>query len=217
MGLNVNTWDSIGDSDSMEAGTYPAFCIGVVDIGTQTSTWNGETKLKKQVIFIFEFPTETIKIDGKDMPRNLSRTFTQNMGSLSGLRKMFTDWRGRDFTGDELRDFNLTKVLGVPASIAVIVKEKEGKSYANISTVSKLQKGTTLPKPSRMFYFDLDDEDSWESIETMPNWIISRINQSAECVQRKKVFMKEQDKQHAQETEYYAADDNQTGGDDVPF
>jgi len=214
----VNGWDTGGgDFETMEGGTYAALCIGVVDIGTQTSTWNGETKLKKQVVFIFEFPTETIRVDGQDMPRNLSVTHTQTMGSMGGLRKMFTDWRGRDFTHEEMKDFHLSKVLGAPASVTVINKEKEGKTYTNITRVAKLQKGSQVPKPTRRFYFDLDDQDSWEAIETMPNWLVSRINKSAECVQRKKVFMKEQDKQHVNETtEYYPADDDNSG-DDVPF
>jgi hypothetical protein len=84
---------------------------------------------------MFDFPTETIEINGEQKPRCISITLTKSTHEQAKLRKHLVSWRGRDFTEDELADFALTKLLGVPANVGVTQTKKEGKTYANISTI----------------------------------------------------------------------------------
>ena len=46
----------------MEAGTYPARCVGVIDLGVQyNEKWD---KRQEKLRLIFEFPTERVEVDG---------------------------------------------------------------------------------------------------------------------------------------------------------
>ena len=193
--MNINQFNSGGQHyPPMDAGTYPAVCVGVVDIGTHTETWEGKEITRNQLILLFDFPTETIEINGEQKPRCMSLKLTKSTHDQAKLRKHMIAWRGRDFTDDELKDFHLSKLLGVPATVGVIQKTANGKTFASISMLSKLSKGTEPPKATRRIYFDLADAETYSAIEELPDWIISEINKSAEAIAAKKVFMKESTK-----------------------
>jgi hypothetical protein len=57
--------------------------------------------------------------------------------------------------------------------------------------LGKAMKGTEQ-KATRKIYFDLADEDTYDVINELPNWMIGVINKSAEAIARKIVFMKTQ-------------------------
>ena len=193
--MNINQFNSGGSSHPpMDAGTYFGVCVGVVDIGTHTETWEGKDIVRNQLILLFDFPTETIEINGEQKPRCQSLKLTKSTHEQAKLRKHLIAWRGRDFTDDELKDFSLRKLLGIPASIGVIQDTYNGKTYAKILTLGKLPKGVELPKADRKIYFDMLDADTYDAIEELPDWIIKEINQSAEAIAHNKVFMKESKK-----------------------
>ena len=58
----------------VEPGAYPAVCIGVIDLGEQYSEKFKNYSNKVQIVW--ELPTETIEVDGKQEPRQLSKDFT---------------------------------------------------------------------------------------------------------------------------------------------
>ena len=72
--MNINQFKNGGGNQfpPMSAGTYPAVCSDVIGIGTQSTEYNGEHTTQNQLILLFDFPTETIKIDGQQKPRCLS-------------------------------------------------------------------------------------------------------------------------------------------------
>ena len=86
----------------MEAGTYPAVCIGIVDLGEQYS----ETfkKYSDKLLIIWEIPSQTIEIDGEDKPRWLSKDFAASLHEKSVLHKILVSWRGKAFTEKELTE-----------------------------------------------------------------------------------------------------------------
>ena len=49
----------------MEAGTYPAVCVGIVDLGEQYN--EAFKKYTDKMLFIWEIPSQTIEIDGDSM------------------------------------------------------------------------------------------------------------------------------------------------------
>ena len=128
------------------AGSYLARCIQLIDLGTQTATYEGETKRARKVLIAWEvLDDECRRDDGQ--PFILSKRFTQSLHEKAALRKTLTSWRGRDFTPAKLKGFKLKAVLGKDAFISVIHSEKDGKTFANIAAVMKPPKGMTAPLP----------------------------------------------------------------------
>jgi len=209
--MNLKNFKNGEDFPLMSAGTYPAVCAGVVDIGTQRTEYNGEHSTQNQLILLFDFPTETIEINGVQKPRCLSLKLRKSVHEKASLRKHLTAWRGRDFTDEELDDFHLSKLLGVSANVTIVHKDYNGKTYANISAIGKPMKGTEQ-KPTRKIYFDMADKNTYSAIDELPDWIIGLINKSAEAIATKWVFAKNKDVSKA--TEHV---DDATDNDDVPF
>lgn len=95
----------------LEAGSYPAMCYAIVDIGQQyNKTFNNYAQ---KVIFMWELPGEEIEIEGEMKPRAISETYTNSLGEKANLRKMLENWRGRAFTQEEMDGFDLRNVLGL--------------------------------------------------------------------------------------------------------
>lgn len=192
------------DFAPMDAGTYNAVCIGLVDIGTQTLDYAGETSQRGQMIILFEFPEETIDIDGNTMPRNLSLKCSKSNNAKSTLRKTLTAWRGKDFTPEELGDFHLSRLLGVPATVAVAHREHAGKTYAFVASVTKPMKSNKFTA-SRKVYFDLHAPETFHDVDKLPKWIIDTINKSQEAIEGGIAF-----KQSKQQTDDVIGEDNTT-------
>ena len=169
------------DYAPMEAGTYNAVCVGIIDLGTQTIDYAGETSHRGQMLIIFEFPEETIDIDGTQMPRNLSLKVSKSSNAKSNLRKHLASWRGRDFKPDELADFHFSRLLGAKATVAVAQREHNGKTAAYVSGISKPMKNNEFT-PSRKVYFDLTAPETFPDAEKLPKWMIDTINRSEEAV-----------------------------------
>jgi hypothetical protein len=115
----------------------------------------------------------------------MSQTYTKSINEKAKLRQHLKAWRGRDFTEDELRDFELAKVLNAPCTIVVSHTEKDGNIYANIASVGKMMKG--VPEPAnvvRQFHFDIDDDSTWDCYKDLPEWMQSKINDSLEFKER---------------------------------
>ena len=132
----------------IEAGTYPARCYSMVHIGTITENINGEEKTNNKVRVTWELPTELkeFKQGEGEKPWVVSKEYNLSMHEKSSLRKDLKSWRGKDFTDDEAKAFDVTKLLGVACMLSISHKESKGKTYLEISGVSPLMKGYNLPK-----------------------------------------------------------------------
>ena len=127
------------------AGSYLARCTQLIDLGTQTTTYEGETKKTRKVLVAWEvLDDECRRDDGQ--PFVLSKRFTQSLHEKAALRKTLASWRGRDFTPTELKGFDLGAVLGKDAFLSVIHTDKDGKTFANIAAVMKPPKGMICPE-----------------------------------------------------------------------
>jgi hypothetical protein len=135
---------------------------------------------------MFEIPEERITVDGKDLPRGISTTFTLSLGDKSKLRPALESWRGRPFTTDELNGFDITKVLGANAYLNVTHAVKGDKTYANITTINPLPKG--LPKRSpenKLVEWSVCNQPAGpiKVPDTLPQWIISKVMLSDEYIE----------------------------------
>lgn len=169
----------------MEAGTYSAVCVGVVDLGEQYS--EQFKKYSDKLLIIWEIPSQTIQIDGEDKPRWLSKDFAASLHEKSGLHKMLVSWRGKAFTDQELTEdengfmqFSILDMLGTGCFLQVIVEEKDSGSYNRITSVISLPAGMEAPATETpLIAFDMDAWDD-EVFNSLPGWIQDRIRKSTQ-------------------------------------
>lgn len=127
------------------AGSYLARCVRLIDLGTQTTEYQGEAKTAHKVLLAFEVLDDETRRDDGD-PFILSKRYTASLHEKSALRKDLASWRGRDFTPAELRGFDLKNVLGKDAFVSVIEQTKEGRTFSNLSGLMKAPRGMTAPE-----------------------------------------------------------------------
>lgn len=172
------------------AGNYLGRCYQMIEIGTVKETILGVEKTLKKVRIGWELPTE-LKIFSEErgeQPRVISKEFTLSMHEKSGLRTVLKSWRGKDFTEDEAKSFDITKLLGVACMINIIHKPSKSdpsKIYEEISGVTGVPKGITVPdqinQPLCLSY----DEFDVELFEKLPDFIKDKMKTSNEYKQMK--------------------------------
>lgn len=178
MSLTVSEPESSGFTPC-PAGTYPARCVLIADLGSQQSEYQGEIKHAYKLLVQFEITDpETRRDDGK--PFTISKRFTASLHEKAGLRKTLESWRGRPFTSEELRGFSLVNVLGKPCLLSVVQETKGDRTYSNIASIMGLPKGMTCPEPvTTPTSFDLSKPD-WETFDALSERLQEQIAESPE-------------------------------------
>lgn len=161
------------------AGSYLARCVRIVDMGTQVTEYQGERKTARKVLVAFEvLDDETRRDDGQ--PFVLSKRYTLSLHEKAALRKDLASWRGRDFTTEELKGFDLKNVLNAPAFISVVEIAKDGKTFSNIASVMKPPKGMQAPQASEpLVIWDMAAPD-WTAFAGLNKRIVEQIEASPE-------------------------------------
>ena len=183
MAIIANSNGGGKDFQPVEAGTYTARCYSMIHIGTVTEEYNGEKKEANKVRLTFELPTEmkVFKEENGEQPQVIGKDFTLSMHEKAGLRKFLSSWRGKAFTDDEAKAFDITKLLGVACTLGITHKvSKTGKTYAEISSVSTLMKGMAIAdqiNPS--FEFSVAEFDQ-AKFDALPQFIRDKVITSRE-------------------------------------
>jgi hypothetical protein len=150
-----------GDFTPPPAGTYTAICYRFIDLGTQTSNFQGETKHQRKVMISWEITDEEVRMDD-GRPFTISQRYTWSMHEKAGLRKTLESWRGKPFEDADFGEggFDTKNLLGAPCLMSIMQVTKDGKTYANITGVSKLMKGLNPGKlVNETVYLSMDDFD----------------------------------------------------------
>lgn len=168
-----------GDFTPAPEGTHFGACDMVVDLGLQKTSFQGVDSTKHQIYIRWQIPAERISwTDGdgkkKEGPVVIGKTYTASLSEKANLRKDLQSWRGRAFSDSELKQFDVSKLLGVPATISITHAHKEGKTYANVGAIGGLPKGMTAPQVENgTLLYDADNVDTWDAL---PKWIKDKIN-----------------------------------------
>lgn len=132
----------------LSPGNYQAVCYGVWDIGMQKTPFkheSGEPVVNHQVVLAFEV-NETIsstdKYSGKRFVQ--SKFYTLSLDERASLYKDLVSWRGRAFTPDELKGFDLENLIGANCFLNVVKSEK---GYTKITSITPLPKGMVKIAP----------------------------------------------------------------------
>lgn len=218
MGLTVRASGGASSFKPVPPGMHLARCYRVVDMGTQTTTWKGQTKQVPKVMLQFEVHSEDADgnplVTDKGEPMSISKNFTASLADKAILRQELENWRSRAFTSEELDGFQLKNVLGAWAMLS-IVKEKgnDGNEYTNISSINPVSsqiRKAGLPEPhNELKIFDLENPDM-AMFETFGNKLKEKIQATPEWKDR-------QGTQYAKEQSASANSGFDDMSDDIPF
>lgn len=177
--LQIKSENAERKTNPIEAGTYIARCVQIIDLGEQFNDIAG--KYYRKTMLTFELPSERVEINNESKPRLMSKTYTFSLGEKATLRKDIESWFGRKLESTDY-PFDLGVLLGKACMLTVVVKKSaNGKEYSNIASVGKPMKGIAIPEQETdPFVFDLDakPEEVLEAIETLPEWIAKTIKES---------------------------------------
>lgn len=177
-----------GDFSPMPSGNHVAICNMVVDLGRQriNSPTFGES-VKHQVYLRWETPHEQLTWtdrDGQEKtgPRVIGKVYTLSLHENATLRQHLENWRGRAFTEEERKGFDVAKLLGVPCMLNVIHEERNGKTYANVTGIGAFPKG--MEKPSTEIGLMVYDADNPGTFDYLPEWLQKKINEQVKDEQK---------------------------------
>lgn len=178
---------------TVPAGVFIGRCFELIDLGTQTNEtgqYAGNRAHKIKIGFELFGDDEdgsplTVEVEGKgEMPLTIAKDYTMSLNPKANLRKELAAWRGKDFSDEEAKAFDVSKLIGVYAMVNVTHKTNaQGKERANISGLSPLPSALRSAKPApvhanRIFDLDTPDMDIFatfyeylqETIKKSPEW-----------------------------------------------
>ena len=173
-----------GDFTPPPEGTHMAVCYRLVDLGTQQSTFNNETKRQHKIVISWELADE--KMDNGE-PFSIHQRYTFSLHEKAKLRADLEGWRGKRFDEAELEAFDLDGLLGKPCLLTVAHTKKADRVFANIMAIAKLPKN--MPPPSAPFNrphsFNLKSPD-WALFDAMSVGLQDTIKKSPEYAEARK-------------------------------
>lgn len=180
-----------GNFKRVPPGVHIGRCYLLVDLGTQTTNGEFGEKINHKIRLGWELFGEdeegqplTIDVDGKMMPLTITKTYTVSLHTKSSMRRDLASWRGKDFTEEEAKGFDVSKLINAWAMINCTTSETNGKTYTNISGLTPLPGALKNSKPKPVhanIIFDLAKPDMTlfanfheklqETIKLSPEWL----------------------------------------------
>lgn len=171
--------------DPVESGNYLARVVRVIDLGLQTQRpYKGQEKPPvNQISVTYELVTEFLKDeDGNDMedkPRFVSETLS--LYPLSNEKAKSTQrMTGIDPSGELDGDWGQATGRACTVTIVQNVSKSNGKTYANVGSVTPAMKGIEVPplvNPEMVFDLESPDLDVFNQL---PEWLQGVIKDNLE-------------------------------------
>lgn len=213
--MGITATNSSAPRELVPSGNHVARCYQMIHIGTYEDEYMGEPKVVNKVRITFELSNElrVFKEENGEQPMVIDKEYTLSLSEKSNLRKDLESWRGKAFTEQEVKGFDITKLLDNFCMVNVIHKKTgQGKDYAYISNISPLPKG--MPKPEKfndVFIFDYENNFNPEFVEKLPDFIKGKILSSNEWNDRLNQL------EGAEHQRQFEAKMNDEPKDDLPF
>lgn len=201
-----------GNFTPVPTGTHVMRCYRMIEIGTVKTEFKGQVKHQKKVRLEWELPNELheFKEGEGEKPFSIGKEFTLTMYEKGNLRAFLESWRGKGFTEDEAKSFDITKLIGKECMGSIVETEKDGKKYTNLVSVSTLPKGMACPpQVNPSFVLSYDDFDI-EKFRKLPEFIRKKMEGTPEF---KSIGDAMQSDEHHKRMAATTADPN----DDLPF
>ena len=162
---------------TVSVGVHKARCVRVIDLGTQQNDYQGQISWKRQVMLIWEVPSET---DNKGEPLTISKFYTLSLNEKANLANDLVSWRGRPFTETEKKAFDISKVAGKPCSINVILNQKGKPKVSTVMPIGKNDEIAQQFHPNMVFSITDFQEKKMEVFNQLPEGIRNIILKSKE-------------------------------------
>lgn len=211
MAINATSSGS-APRELIPAGNYIARCYKMVHVGTVEEIILGEKKVLNKVRIGWELPLEMrVFNEAKgEQPLVIEKEFTLSLHEKSALRATLKSWRGKDFTEEQAKSFDITKLLGAQCMLNIVhqpAKKDPSKVYEQISSVTPLPKGMNCPEQINPTFVLSYDDWSEEKFNTLPDFIKNKMLTSKEYGEMK----------HPEKREVQGENLTKEEDDDLPF
>lgn len=163
--------------EQIEPGSYIARAFKMIDIGSQPykDFATDDIVLKHEVIIYWEVledeDNEQVRMqDGR--PFVVQRKYKLSMHPKSNLRKDLDTWRGKAFTEEEAKRFNITKLLDTYCRLNLVHSE-DGK-YVNVNGVAFSKRKPEGINPV-MWWSAIDKDRNMDEFAKFPEWLREKI------------------------------------------
>lgn len=148
------------DFPTAPEGLYHGVCVDVWDIWTEKRPEHFGGGLVDKTRLVWQLDKED-----KDKRRyEVMATYTASLHEKAKLRQHLESWRGRRFTEEELKGFDIEKVIGANCQIQIVHNvSANGKTYANVQAIVPLGKGQVKIRPSDDFVRRKDRKPATET------------------------------------------------------
>jgi hypothetical protein len=162
-------------------GAHFAICNMMVDCGMQPGF---QGKPQRKVYIRWEVPDERVEYEKDGVPHegpcSIGKFYTLSLSEKATLRKDLENWRGRTFTDQDAKGFNIVAVLGKTCQLMVTHSESGGKTYANVTGVMGISKdqqtrSKTAKPENELLAFSVADPDQ-EAYGKLPNWLREKVD-----------------------------------------
>jgi hypothetical protein len=181
--------DTGGSFERCPPGMHLARCYRIIDLGTQRTEYMGQTKYLHKIMIGWEI--HGTRDDGSPLkmqdgrPFAIFKNYTLSWSEKANLRLDLQSWRGRQFTQEEMRRFDLTNVLGAWCMLNIIERPAKtgNKVYSNVDGVTPVPamlKQNGLPQAvNKNEMFNLNEPD-FALFETFSDNLKTKIQSSPE-------------------------------------
>lgn len=159
-------------------GVHMCLCTGLIDLGNQANKFK-EGTVQPKFMIQWDVTDETYTDgEGNEKVRTQTKEYTNSLHEKAVLRKDLQAWRGKPFSEEELKGFELPSILNTGCQIQFMHEVKGDKTYAKIASIMGLPKGMKMDKSGDILIFDFDDNDTWENYHRLPEWIKKKITEA---------------------------------------
>jgi len=110
-------------------GLHHAVAVDVIDLGIVTSTFGDRHKCR----IVWQIEEENVETRRRFDAR---KQYNLSLHEKATLRKDLESWRGRKFSEEELKGFDLEKLIGVNCQIQIVHDlGEDGTIWANVTAV----------------------------------------------------------------------------------
>lgn len=130
--------------ENCPADTHAAIVVGVIDLGTHDTMYQGQKKQAHKIRLVFETPFAKTS---EDKPFIVVEKWTYSLAPSANFRKLLESWRGKKFEDSE--KFQVKSLLGVKCMIQVIHSPKKGEEgfWVNVGAVTKIPRNPATNAP----------------------------------------------------------------------
>lgn len=179
--------------EPIPADVYDAVCVTLVGIGTQKTQFGS----KQQLYLGWEIPDVIREFENEDGSVDKKRAIIHSRKLAVGLggankptllSKFLTGWRGKPFTEEEKRGFDVKNVVRKSCRLNITndqAADGSGKIYDGVDSV--LTAKNQIEPEAEIIYFDINEHDSLLSADNEMSgwppsmkWIADKVRESEE-------------------------------------